>query len=237
MRLFSRKKKARRKGASGEDTPVDPLSPRRAGLSDVADVRQSREEAIARPVKPTRPGSAKADGEEGAAAPKKRRVNPGATRLMGFDTSDGRVVDLFNEESAEKAQIGRCSHPVAWALVIKGPGQGECFALRTGMSQIGRGEDQAVCLDFGDQAISRTNHAAIVYDPKAHNFLLGHGGKANIVRLNGTPVVSTTEITDGDRIELGETTLLFKALCTPEFNWTDIDNEVDEGDDDDVEIA
>ena len=168
-------------------------------------------------------------------APKRRKVNNNKTRLMGFDTSDGHVVDLFSEDKKTK-ETTRFQYPVGMVMVTKGPGFGECFAVKTGMSQIGRGEDQAIKLDFGDMAISRENHAAIVYDPEEHSFLLGHGGKSNIVRLNGKPVVSTSDMKDGDEIEIGETRLRFVAICSKDFNWTS--NESEEGtDDDDMEIA
>lgn len=166
---------------------------------------------------------------------RRRSKNNNKTRLMGFDTSDGRVVDLFGEDKAT-TETGHFKFPVGLVMVVKGPGLGECFAIKSGMSQIGRGEGQAIQLDFGDQAISRENHAAIVYDPKEHTFLIGHGGKSNIVRLNGKPVVSTSDLKDGNEIEIGETKLRFVALCSKKFNWDIAENE--EGtDDDDVEIA
>ena len=144
---------------------------------------------------------------------RRRPTNGNKTRLMGFDTSDGRVVDLFDENKATSG-TGRFQFPVALIMVTKGPGFGECFALKSGMSQIGRGEDQAIQLDFGDMAISRENHAAVVHDPKDHSFLLGHGGKSNIVRLNGKPVVSTSDLTNGDEIEIkGE----IENLSTDQF--------------------
>jgi hypothetical protein len=157
------------------------------------------------------------------------------TRLMGLDTSDDRIVDLFGEDKAD-TETRRMQFPVGMVMVTKGPGFGETFALKAGMSQIGRGEGQAVKLDFGDMAISRENHAAIVYDPMEHNFLLGHGGKSNIVRLNGKPVVSTCELKDGDVIEIGETRMRFIAICSKTFNWETA--ETGEGsDDNDMEIA
>lgn len=176
------------------------------------------------------------DGQdETSVTPKRRKVNANKTRLMGFDTSDGHIVDLFSEDK-KTTETTRFQYPVGMVMVTKGPGFGECFAVKTGMSQIGRGDDQAIKLDFGDMAISRENHAAIVYDPKEHSFLLGHGGKSNIVRLNGKPVVSTSDMKDGDEIEIGETRLRFVAICSPKFNWTS--NESEEGtDDDDMEIA
>ena len=166
---------------------------------------------------------------------RRRPTNANKTRLMGFDTSDGRVVDLFGEDKTT-TETGRFQYPVGMVMVTKGPGVGEAFAIKSGMSQIGRGEDQAIRLDFGDMAISRENHAAIVYDPKEHTFLLGHGGKSNIVRLNGKPVVTTSDLKDGAEIEIGETRLRFVALCSTKFNWDMAETE--EGtDDDDVEIA
>lgn len=167
---------------------------------------------------------------------KRRRANANRTKLIGLDASDGRVVDLFDEEKAPNEGV-RFQFPVALLMVVSGPGRGECFALKSGMSQIGRGEDQAVCLDFGDMAISRSNHAAVVYDPKENEFLLGHGGKSNIVRLNGKPVVSTSPMATGDEIEIGETRLRFVALCTGGFNWETTEDEQKGSDDDDMEIA
>lgn len=191
-------------------------------------------EATAKPQSAPAPES---DAPAGEPVLRKRRrpTNANKTRLMGFDTSDGRIVDLFGEEKAT-TDTGRFQYPVGIVMVTKGPGLGECFAIKTGMSQIGRGEEQAIRLDFGDMAISRENHAAIVYDPKEHTFLLGHGGKSNIVRLNGKPVVSTSDLSNGDTIEIGETRLRFVALCSAEFNWDTAEKE-EGNDDDDVEIA
>jgi len=151
------------------------------------------------------------------------------TRLIGFENTDG-VVDLFND-TPKVAPTKRAKFPVGWVVVVDGPGRGECFSLGQGMSQIGRGEDQAIQLDFGDNAISRTNHAAIVYDSENHSFLLGHGGKSNIVRLNDTPVISNEAVKDGDMIRIGETTLRFTPLCSDEFNWKDSNTGDEESDD------
>jgi len=151
------------------------------------------------------------------------------TRLIGFESTDG-VVDLFSD-TQKPAPAKGTKFPVGWVVVLDGPGRGESFTLTAGMSQIGRGEDQAIQLDFGDQAISRTNHAAIVYDAENHSFLLGHGGKSNVVRLNDTPVISNESMKDGDLIRIGETTLRFTQLCDETFNWTDKNDGEEESDD------
>lgn len=155
------------------------------------------------------------------------------TRLIGFEKPNGDIVDLFND-TPQAATAARPRFPVGWVVVAEGPGRGASFALLAGLSPIGRGEDQAVQLDFGDTAISRNNHAAIVYDSETHRFWLGHGGKANIVRRNGTPVIATEQLASGDMIRIGETTLRFVALCDSDFNWT---RGGDSAEDDHVAIA
>lgn len=195
---------------------------------DLEDDGSSSELPQTAPDLPTRAPAAPAP--EAARSPGRARRTK--TRLIGFEKSDGDVVDLFNE-SPKAVQTQRVQFPVGWLVVTEGPGRGECFALMSGMSQIGRGEDQAVKLDFGDNSISRSNHAAIVYDPDNKEFLLGHGGKSNIVRLNNKPLISNEPLQSGDVMRIGETVLRFVALCGPTFNWS----EGTPGEDEDVAIA
>ena len=167
-----------------------------------------------------------------AAARSPARSRRTKTRLIGFEKSNGDVVDLFND-AQKAAPTKSVKYPVGWIVVAEGPGRGESFSLMSGMSQIGRGEDQAIQLDFGDNSISRTNHAAIVFDPDSKEFLLGHGGKSNIVRLNDKPLISNETLKTGDIVRIGETVLRFVALCDKSFNWTDGAT----GEDEDVAIA
>ena len=144
------------------------------------------------------------------------------TRLLGFQADDGGAKDVFaqNEEKEAEGVAAPVLFPAGWIVVIEGPGRGSCFTVHTGVSQIGRGEDQAVRLDFGDTSISRNNHAAVAYDDEQGKFFLGHGGKSNLVRLNGMPVLSTEAMSNGDTIRIGETTLKFVAMCGEEFTWS-----------------
>jgi len=89
----------------------------------------------------------------------RRRRNQ--TRVLGFDSQQGEVVSMF--DTAQKVQGGsRTKFPVGWMLVVDGPGRGECFSLEAGMSQIGRGDDQAIRLDFGDNSISRMRTLSVL---------------------------------------------------------------------------
>jgi hypothetical protein len=165
--------------------------------------------------------------QSSAAEPERRRPTRTRTRILGFELQPASVVPLFDEQgkpaitSAPSAPtMGHVMFPAGWLIVKAGPGKGATFSLAQGVSHIGRGSDQTVALDFGDMAISRQNHAAVAYDAATHQFHVGHGGKSNLVRLNGKPLLSTEPLVDGDEIQIGETTLLLKVLCTPAFNWS-----------------
>ncbi|MBY6047854.1 FHA domain-containing protein [Vannielia litorea] len=136
------------------------------------------------------------------------------TRLIGFGTEPQS--DAF---SATAARAEDTRFPIGWLVVVEGAGRGASFTLTSGLSTIGRGADQAICLDFGDTAISRECHAAVAYDEEERRVLVGHGGRSNIVRLNGEPLVSREEMQNGDLIRLGKTTLRFVAFCGPDFDW------------------
>lgn len=148
-----------------------------------------------------------------------RRSNRAKTRLLGFESMSDGNEDPFESGPQTAQPQSEVLFPVGWIVVVDGPGRGRSFTLQNGVSQIGRGEDQAIRLNMGDTSISRSNHAAIAYDHVQHKFFLGHGGKANLVRLNGGPLLSTEEISDGDIIDIGETKLHLVALCSAEFNW------------------
>jgi FHA domain len=114
------------------------------------------------------------------------------------------------------------SDPVAgWVVVVKGPGRGNYCPVFVGMNSIGRDAGQRVSLTFGDDSISREEHAFITYDEEQRCFYLQHGGKSNLVRLGAHPVLSPTEIKPNDLIRIGRTTLLFVPCCGPDFSWTD----------------
>lgn len=150
-------------------------------------------------------------------APPKRKGRE-KTRVLGFGSPEAAGPDVFNR-SKEISEKAPGQYPLGWLVVIEGPGQGASFTLQYEVSSIGRGDDQKIRLDFGDNSISRDNHATIAFDKDLLKFFVGHGGKSNLVRLNGRPVLMTEEILDGDLIRMGETTLRFIAFCSAEFAW------------------
>lgn len=160
---------------------------------------------------------------EGQSAPSKpkRRGGRAKTRLLGIDHGEGKVEDVLAKQPAQVASAPVTYHAVGWLVVIEGPGRGHSMPLRAGVSQLGRGDDQSIQIDFGDTSISRDNHASIAFDEERRAFFIGHGGKANLVRLNEAPVLTTEPLAHGDKIRVGETTLQLVAFCGEDFVWTE----------------
>lgn len=153
------------------------------------------------------------------------RVNRAKTRILGF-----HAPDVSADPLAAAAQMGGEAHssyghagrfPGGWFVIVAGPGRGASFTVSVGVSTIGRGEDQAISLNFGDQSVSRSAHASVAYDDEQNKFFIGHGGKSNVVRRNGAPVLATEEMQHGDIIRIGKTSLKFVALCGEDFDWAD----------------
>jgi FHA domain len=136
------------------------------------------------------------------------------TRLAGRPTKGPE-----SQLNADDEPLG----PIAgWLVVVKGKGQGRFAPIYDGMNSVGRGEDQSTRVDFGDESISRKEHAFVTYDLKLRKFYLNHGGKSNIIRCNGAPVLQPVELTSGDMVSIGETEFCFTAFCGPNFDWSDV---------------
>jgi hypothetical protein len=108
---------------------------------------------------------------------------------------------------------------VGWLAIVEGPGKG-CFArLGYGMNSIGRGPEDRVTLDYGDDQMSRNKHAIITYDPKSRSFYVQHGGGVNLTYLGDDPVLTPTKLNGGELINIGQTILKFVRLCGEDFDW------------------
>lgn len=91
--------------------------------------------------------------------------------------------------------------------IVEGPGLGETVSVYKGSNQIGRSPESRIRLDFGDNTISRIQHAVIVYDPETRAFTLIDGGKPNPVVVNGERLSGSRPVNPGDTIRIGLTTL------------------------------
>lgn len=107
----------------------------------------------------------------------------------------------------------------AWLVVVDGPGRGRAVELYYGRNIIGRSAEERISLDFGDQQISRRKAAVIIYDHLKHQFHLADGDSSNAIYVNADVLIGSRVLNDGDMITLGQTKLLFRPLCTADFNW------------------
>ncbi len=122
--------------------------------------------------------------------------------------------------SGTSVKDGLVQEPVVgWLVITKGPGRGRSLSLSYGVNSIGRSSSERVCLDFGDEEISRQRHALVTYDPKGKKFYLQNGEGVNLTYIAETPVLQTTELKGGEIISLGKTELHFVAFCGQNFDW------------------
>ena len=117
---------------------------------------------------------------------------------------------------------GMADPVVGWLVVVAGPGKGQVCKLGYGTNSLGRGENARARLDFGDEQISRENHAALTYDPRGRKFYLQHGGGVNLTYLGDSPVLTPTPLEPMQDISIGDTTLRFVPFCGPDFDWQDL---------------
>jgi hypothetical protein len=116
--------------------------------------------------------------------------------------------------------VEEVSLPAGWVTVVKGPGRGRFLPVFIGMNSLGRDPTNRLPINFGDEMISRADHAFIVYDDEQRAFWVQHGGKSNLVRLDGSPVLAPTALLNGSIIRVGATELRFTAFCDDAFDWT-----------------
>jgi len=109
--------------------------------------------------------------------------------------------------------------PVAgWLVCVAGPDRGRSHELHGDNNFVGRGSVCDIDLD-GDASISMDRPFVVTYDARDRAFYCGLMNGRDLVRLNGTPLLSTTRMNAGDRLTIGQTELLFVPLCGPDFDW------------------
>jgi len=121
-------------------------------------------------------------------------------------------------DTADAGSIGDDA-PVAVLLVISGPGTGRLLAVGHGINRLGRQAEERVSLPFGDERISRRDHARIVFDEIGQRFFLQQGEGSALTWLDGEPVLEPQPLSDGARIRLGDSELLFRPLIGADFQW------------------
>ncbi|CAM4485365.1 MAG: FHA domain-containing protein [Paenibacillus macerans] len=105
-----------------------------------------------------------------------------------------------------------------WLVCVEGPQMGQDYRIMAEKNFIGRAEEMHIRI-IGDNAVSRRNHAVIVYDPKKRNFYLLPGDASGLAYHNNEAVYSPVELNAYDLIQLGRSKFVFVPLCGPHFEW------------------
>jgi hypothetical protein len=108
---------------------------------------------------------------------------------------------------------------VGWLVVVEGPGRGASLNIGYGNNRVGRAPTENISLDFGDEEISRENHATLTFDGRHRRFYMLPGQGRNLVYVNDQPVMTPIELTGGEEILLGQTKLRFVPFCGKTFDW------------------
>lgn len=135
----------------------------------------------------------------------------------GYEARSRRVDEDIKTTGRIQRKLG-IDPVVGWLVCVEGADKGKDFRLLGRVNTIGRSEKMDVCIK-GDQTISNVNHARIGYGEKNNRFTLIPAEGTNVIYLNGEEVYIPTVLTAYDRIEFGETTLLFIPFCSDRFKW------------------
>ncbi|MDJ0948651.1 MAG: FHA domain-containing protein [Alphaproteobacteria bacterium] len=173
----------------------------------------------------TKPG--RLSDPEAPTAGRATREEPTTDRVGAPAGGEPKTQIVGRPRGGAEEEAGEARHMddpvVGWVVVVKGPGRGASVPLGYGMNSIGRAAGERVCLDFGDEQISRSQHAIITYDPRGRKYFVQHGGGKNLTYLGeDQPVLTPVELFGGEEITLGETALRFVPFCGKEFDWQDL---------------
>lgn len=166
-------------------------------------------------------GEVKQDNEEELATRQIHKNNEQYIKETIDDDDDPNTRIMFKRSSSDASKSNDAiENPVVgWLVIVNGKGKANVLNLGYGMNSIGRSPDERININFGDEEISRTQHAIITYDPRGRKFYVQHGGGKNLTYLADQPLLVPKELKGGEDILIGQTTLRFVPFCGDDFDW------------------
>lgn len=107
---------------------------------------------------------------------------------------------------------------VGWLVCTDGVNKGTDYRLHQGRNFIGRSPEMDVCI-LGDNTVSRSSHAIVVYDPRSNVYLAQPGSSKELFYVNDKLVLNPVELKTMDMLNIGDTKLMFVPLCGEQFHW------------------
>lgn len=107
---------------------------------------------------------------------------------------------------------------VGWLVCTEGSNKGRDYRIRSGWNSVGRDPGMQICI-AGDDTITREDHAKLFFDPKNQLFHIATGSGRSGVYVNGVAVLQPTQLQPYDKVEIGNSILLFVPFCNSQFTW------------------
>jgi hypothetical protein len=133
------------------------------------------------------------------------------------DYGSTQPANVFGMDTAN-ANKGVFNPVVGWLVCIKGASRGADFQIHSQYNYIGRAKHMDICIPT-DPHISAEKAAVLAYDNNDKTFFFAPGSGHNLVRVNGSVVMTPVVLKEYDVLTIGETQLLFVPLCGDHFDW------------------
>lgn len=133
------------------------------------------------------------------------------------DYGSTQPANVFDMDTASPNK-GIFNPVVGWLVCIKGASRGADFQIHSQYNYIGRAKHMDICIPT-DPHISAEKAAVLAYDNNDKTFFFSPGSGHNLVRINGSVVMSPVVLKAYDVLTIGETQLLFVPLCGDHFDW------------------
>ena len=203
------------KASNSEDSKTEPRT------SKAQPARPSASEAV-RDARGGTPNIPPADRHVEFEAPPTTRVMRAAAS-SGDDAEPAPRTQMVRGKQKIQRQDFARDPVVGWLVIVGGPGLGAFRPIYEGNNTVGRGANQRIAIDFGDEAISSEEQAYIRYDSTDRNFLfVPNLSKTNVVAINDRRPTTAVTLNSMDVIMMGRTQLVFVPFCGPDFDWSEI---------------
>ena len=148
--------------------------------------------------------------------------NPDPVTVPGsnFVTAPAQVPDDDEKTVAFYDTSTGVEPVVGWLVCTKGSFLGKSYNLKAGRNFIGRGRQYDVDLT-GDDAVSRSRHAIVLFEPKKREFIAQPGEASGLFYVNDEVVLTATRLKAKDVLSVGNTCLTFVPFCDESFGWDD----------------
>ncbi|MBR3316458.1 MAG: FHA domain-containing protein [Atopobiaceae bacterium] len=185
-------------------------------------VAPSQQGSFAKTIAPHGVGGASEEvygggGAEGTVAPNVDAYERGAyghTRHSNEAGTEG----FGQKPSTGNRESGAGFPVVGWLVALNGVNRGKDYRIHEAYNYIGR-ERGDICIR-GDMAVSAECDTIIRYVPQTREFYVAHGRGKNGVLVNDQSIgAEAVRLANYDVLTVGNTNLVFVALCGTKFNW------------------